>query len=398
MSKEEFLSIAECYYPEFESLKESSNFYDYEKSISEMMQKICCEYMEKQLNEGSVSKDRRKKTLTRYGEISISKSHQYMNDHKDGFGISPYMQELMVYAGHLDSYCRGEEILEKFTSVQVNPAQIYRVTEHVSESLKDEDHKIERTLQPVSNEDILYVQMDGSMIQTRKNEEPWKEVKLGRLFRDADCLNPNTEVSYMLDSQYVGHFGSSADFSQKLGGIIDAYGDLKNRIVFINDGATWIREWIADNYPIAVSVLDFFHASEYLYDFAEKAFSDSSQRKQWCERQKDLLLASQVETVLEHINAIPDKEEAKKKITNYYQNNKERMKYKEYRDIGCGIIGSGAIESAHRTVIQKRMKLAGQRWSTKGAKNMLRLRIISMNKQWAKVIDFLKMPPLDKCA
>ena len=61
MSKEEFLSIAEGYYPEFESLKESSNFYDYEKSFSEMMQKICCEYMEKQLNEGSVSKDRRKK-------------------------------------------------------------------------------------------------------------------------------------------------------------------------------------------------------------------------------------------------------------------------------------------------------------------------------------------------
>ena len=50
MSKEEFLSIVEGYYSEFESLKESSNFYDYEKSLSEMMQKICCEYMEKQLN------------------------------------------------------------------------------------------------------------------------------------------------------------------------------------------------------------------------------------------------------------------------------------------------------------------------------------------------------------
>ena len=49
MSKEEFLSIAEGYYPEFERLKESSNFYDYEKFLSGMMQKICCEYMEKQL-------------------------------------------------------------------------------------------------------------------------------------------------------------------------------------------------------------------------------------------------------------------------------------------------------------------------------------------------------------
>ena len=61
MSKEEYLSIAESYYTEFESLKASSNFYDYEKSLAEMMQKLSSEYMEKQLNESSVTQDRRKK-------------------------------------------------------------------------------------------------------------------------------------------------------------------------------------------------------------------------------------------------------------------------------------------------------------------------------------------------
>ena len=168
--------------------------------------------------------------------------------------------------------------------------------------------------------------------------------------------------------------------------------------MFINDGATWIREWFADHFPLAVSVLDFYHATEYLYEFAEKAFCDTSEKKKWCERQKDLLLASEVETVLTNILSIHAKEEATKKITNYYQNNKEQMRYKQYKNIGCGIIGSGAIESAHRTVIQRRMKLSGQRWSTKGARNMLRLRVISMNKQWAKVIDCLKSHPLAKCA
>jgi len=61
MSREEFLSIADSYYSEFEALKSSSNFYDYEKSLAEMMQKLSCEYMEKHLNEGSVTEDRRKK-------------------------------------------------------------------------------------------------------------------------------------------------------------------------------------------------------------------------------------------------------------------------------------------------------------------------------------------------
>jgi hypothetical protein len=316
-----------------------------------------------------------------------------MENSHHGFGISPYMQELMTYAGHLDCYCKCEETIEKFTSVKVNPSQVYRVTDHVSESLQCEDFKKERTLQPLSKEDVLYVEIDGSMILTRKNEESWKEVKLGRLFRGSDCLNPNSDASYLIDSQYVGHFGTSVDFCEKLEGIIDAYGDLKDRLVFINDGATWIREWITNRYPFAISVLDFYHAMEYLYEFADKVFpNDPSRKKQWCDHQKELLMASEVEIVLDNISLTNANQKDKKKITTYYRNNKERMKYKQYQTIGCGIIGSGAIESSHRTVVQKRMKLSGQRWSIRGAKNMLRLRVISMNKQWSKVIDALKNP------
>ena len=77
-----------------------------------------------------------------------------MKDQKYGFGISPYMQELMVYVGHLDCYCKCEELMEKFTFVRVDPSQVYRVTDHVSASLKAEDLKIERTLEAVSKENI----------------------------------------------------------------------------------------------------------------------------------------------------------------------------------------------------------------------------------------------------
>ena len=63
MSKEAFLSISESYYPEFESLNESPDFYDYEKSLYHLMQKIGREYMEKQLNKDSVTENRRKKKL-----------------------------------------------------------------------------------------------------------------------------------------------------------------------------------------------------------------------------------------------------------------------------------------------------------------------------------------------
>jgi hypothetical protein len=269
----------------------------------------------------------------------------------------------------------------------------------MGESLEEEEEKrAERLLPPLSKEDVLCVEIDGSMICTR-NKESWKEIKLARLFRGSDCLNPNSESSYLTDSQYVGHFGCSVDFGEKLQKAIDSYGDLKERLIFLTDGATWIREWIADHYPRSRSIPDFFHVMEHLYQFADHAFPAApSDRTQWCERQKALLMASQVETVMDNIAATRAGEKDRKQLTVYYQNNKKRMRYAQYRTVGCGITGSGTIESAHRTVIQKRMKLSGQRWSTDGVKNMLRLRVISMNRQWSKVIDFLRSSHLTAAA
>jgi hypothetical protein len=64
MNREEFLSVASQYYEEFESLKSQPNFYDYEKSFVDLWQRLGSEYMEKQLNETSVTKNRRKKKLS----------------------------------------------------------------------------------------------------------------------------------------------------------------------------------------------------------------------------------------------------------------------------------------------------------------------------------------------
>jgi hypothetical protein len=108
---------------------------------------------------------------------------------------------------------------------------------------------------------------------------------------------------------------------------------------------------------------------EHLYQFADHAFPNNpSVKVQWCEQQKEVLLALQVETVIDNISSTQAGEKDKKQLIAYYQNNKKRMRYAQYQKVGCGIIGSVATESAHRTVIQKRMKLSGQRWSTDGVK------------------------------
>jgi len=315
-----------------------------------------------------------------------------MKYNKNGFGISPLLQELITYAGHLECYVRSDEILNRFLSVEVSPSQVYRVTNSVSEQLRAEESSQERLLPAVSKDEVLYVEADGSMISTR--EEGWKEIKLGRLFKSSDCMNPNTESAWIQQSQYVAHFGNCQRFCEKAEQVIDSYGRLKERLVFITDGATWIKNWIEYSYPESTAILDYYHACEHLHDFVENGMKSESDeiRKKWFKEQKELLLESRAEQVIKNIRQTQAKASEKEKLINYYQTNIDRMDYKLYRQLGCGIIGSGAIESAHRTVVQKRMKLSGQHWSNKGVTNMLRLRVFSMNKQWGKVINLLRTP------
>ena len=60
-------------------------------------------------------------------------------------------------------------------------------------------------------------------------------------------------------------------------------------------------------------------------------------------------------------------------LVRYYRENAHRMKYRLYRAHGLPI-GSGAVESAHRHVLQIRMKRAGQHWRLRNARRMAHLR------------------------
>jgi len=65
------------------------------------------------------------------------------------------------------------------------------------------------------------------------------------------------------------------------------------------------------------------------------------------------------------------------------------MQYKTYRDNGL-LVGSGPIESAHRNVLQQRLKLSGQRWSVDGAQAIANLRAFNKGNQWKEVTTLIK--------
>ena len=305
----------------------------------------------------------------------------------NGFQISPLLQELMVYVGQSECYEKCVEMIEKMIGIEVGHSQIHRVADTYGAAL-EKTIATTRTLPPIQSQDVLYVEVDGSMIFTR--DEQWKEVKVGRIFKSSDCIDPNGEASWIKHSQYLAYLGNSKSFSDRMEDIIESFGNIKDRLVFLSDGAVWIRNRIEDAFPQALSILDYYHAVEHLYQFSDSYFTEKEAAEKWAEEQKELLLDSNVEQVIHNIETIAPQHEGAEKLITYYQANSSRMDYKRYRQIGCGIIGSGAIESAHRTVVQKRMKQSGQRWSSTGAQNMLNLRVTYMNEKWDNVIQLVK--------
>lgn len=88
----------------------------------------------------------------------------------------------------------------------------------------------------------------------------------------------------------------------------------------------------------------------------------SEPSKDWVKRYADQLLKEGGRSVIRSLRTMPNKDpdavKRKEQVIKYFESNAYRMNYPEYDRKGY-YIGSGAIESAHRTVIQKRLKLAG---------------------------------------
>ncbi len=84
-------------------------------------------------------------------------------------------------------------------------------------------------------------------------------------------------------------------------------------------------------------------------------------------------------------------EEERRKMLNYSNTNAYRMNYPDYikREL-C--IGSGAIETSHRTIIQKRMKRYGQRWTVQMVQNMLNIKIVKLSGYRGKIVDLIRNP------
>jgi hypothetical protein len=159
----------------------------------------------------------------------------------------------------------------------------------------------------------------------------------------------------------------------------------------LTDGGNGLEEFIRKNFARdPVLILDFYHPAERLCDLA-KLFHPRDEEKakelglSWCHVMKhqggEGILA-----VLEEQKPPPRQIALREKLAetvNYVRNNRHRMDYPTYLTNGW-LIGSGSVESACKTVVNQRLKLAGMRWGEDGTDAMCHLRALLKSEpgQW----------------
>jgi len=303
------------------------------------------------------------------------------------------MLKAAYWAQNQCSYQMAEEIIADVLKIFINDDTIRSIVNYVGGIIFDVDcRKADEAYNLFSSgklpyiqdkNGILYIETDGAALNTRhKNEDDstWRENKLGIVFSSDNIhrwTDKHGEKQHRIQKrEYVSYLGSCNEFKKHLlsCALKNGYGSYKKTII-ISDGATWIRNIREEIFPDALQILDFYHLCENVHTFAKHLHNmDELKYKPWADDICKALKKSQSQNVLKELLPWKDKKPGNCNVNlyAYLENNSDSIDYAKYLKLGY-FIGSGAVESGNKTILQRRLKQAGMRWNKNSAQALLTL-------------------------
>lgn len=348
--------------------------------------------------------DAEKMVMTLTGPVRIRRAYYHCEGCKKGWvplderlgikgrGFSSAVQEAACLLGAEVPFERAQDLLERLSGVRISVEECRRIAEWVGEQLEkqaqEEIRKVWQTKTPAPREasaapERLYISPDGTHVPTR---EGWTEGRVATIFTTrtpAEGEEPERE-----NTRYVTGVEDSSAFYRRL--YVEALKqrvDEAREVVLVADGASWIWNQAEVAFPKdRVEILDFYHASEKLWEVSRAVFGEeSSKGKKWAEKWSRKLEKSSAEPAIRALRRLkPCGTEARERVreaVHYFDGNRHRMQYGELRRRGY-FIGSGATESSCKHLIGARLKQAGMRWEKQQAQAILQLRTARLNGRW----------------
>ena len=313
--------------------------------------------------------------------------------------LTPGLERLATLAGGVsDGFERAGELLEEMAGSQLSESTVQRTAEAAGDRIGELQEQGKR-LGPAHDWDwhrdllgrrVAYLSLDATGVPQQGEDggsAPHRMAYVGMVYNTCpDWLWPRGEKSRpRMQARYVcGLYGL-----EEMGPLLRqqaAHVGVERADVWValTDGGNGLENFMRTNFPLVTEViLDYWHAAEYLGDLAKALHArDEDQAKAqieaWCQLLKEEGGATTLATLQEwDWPERPSKElrAQRERVQEYFGNNVHRMEYPEYLAQGWEI-GSGPVESACKTVVNQRLKLAGMRWGEDGADSMCHVRAL----------------------
>lgn len=289
------------------------------------------------------------------------------------------------------SFAQTALALREHYHIEVPKYSIDKVTAEVCREAKAYNASKPEIIVPA---EILISETDGSMLPIISTERPKEATETDRR-KHRKCHWKEIRVSTVSNPTLSGsYYGVALGEPYMVGCMMHESCQFKGmtpltRIHAVSDGAPWIAEQYDLHFGTQCGfLLDFFHACDYLVEAAHSTAMNLEQRNQWLEQCKNLLRESRGKKVIEALDELKPKpgKEAKETISktiNYLRKREEKgqLDYRKALEENLPI-GSGEVESAHRHLLQKRLKIAGAWWRLERAEEMAQLRVMRANQRW----------------
>ena len=324
-------------------------------------------------------------------------------------GTSPKLAALIaMFAASLSSYEEAKAALQE-VGPKLDPKTIKRIADAFGASasarrallvdkeapeVAEGDGKLRRVL----------ISTDGGRIRIRR-AKPGRKGKKGRSRYYSEWREPKLVIIVFLDENGRQLANTPPIIDTTLSGPDAAFAllhsylerlDRSNTIfTFVSDGARWIwartcqlLKSLGIKEKDCVQTLDFYHAVEHLSNFANlKAKWTEQEKKAWVNRMKKWLKLGKAAELVEELRKQAKYSRCHGLTTEvkFFEAHLPHLAYNKSRDLGLPI-GSGAVESAVRRVLNLKLKGPGLHWSEQGASNMLILRSFFKAGRWGNLV------------
>lgn len=350
------------------------------------------------------------KLYTVHGECEIKrryylseKCHKGKSPLDERLGLQPNehskeLKKLMAMIGVQLPYGKGSDLFKALMLLDVSEPSLSKATRQVGQMVIDQeaerqeyavnDAYLRQTKREKRPPLRLYGTIDAAKIQIREAAgHRWRDLKIGAWFTARGKPPDGPDGGWVIQAEHIHYYADIAQakqFGKLLWGTgVDHLAHLAKELIFLGDGADWIWNLVAEHFPHAIQILDWFHASEHLMPVAQAAFATLDQQNAWVSSMKQLMWDGEIDQLISHCGQLKSLSQAKVIGTtaNYFDNHRQRMRYDHFRSQGYQI-GSGTIESAAKQIGLMRMKVPGASWNLENARQVAKARAAYLSDGW----------------